>query len=315
MRPAQGRRQPAAGRTGRYGRNVRLRPYAGVPRTREGRRGGKPGFPDPRHAAARPRRTGHVRPAGRADRRTRREGLPAPARSRRGRIRKHPRRGRACHRPLRRQRRHARRLRQGALRAAADRSQIRKLPQPARRHEDICPVRRYRAAPAVRSADGRRRGNARRHAALGFRARNRDQHPRLGIRPPRRIRRIRGGVRLLARTADSAAAAERRPQGQRQPALHRPAGDSRRNGPDARPGHEHDGQRLVPSYGHRTDERPGHGALPRGGRLLRLGLRSRQHRASPRGRRREPAHRRAGGPLVGTRRRGADRLLGRTPAA
>ena len=88
-----------------------------------------------------------------------------------------------------------------------------------------------------------------------------------------------------------------------------------RNGPDARPGHEHDGQRLVPSCGHRTDERPGHGALPRGGRLLRLGLRSRQHRASPRGRRREPAHRRAGGPLVGTRRRGADRLLGRTPAA
>ena len=60
---------------------------------------------------------------------------------------------------------------------------------------------------------------------------------------------------------------------------------------------------------------PGHGTLPRGGRLLRLGLCSRQHRASPRGRRREPAHRRAGGPLVGTRRRGADRLLGRTPAA
>ena len=200
----------AAYRTHRYRGCLRYAADGAVSRLRQGGAGGQCGVQGRRDAPNDFRRRGGVRPARGAARGARCSRLPASSRSRRGRVQARQGRSGARNGALCRRSSYARRLRQGALRTATDHGQIRKQSEPARRYRDPYAFRRVCAETAVRPFDRRRGRNARADRRVGGGSRNRDQYPRLGVCPPQRIRRLRGGLRLLARQADSGCGASAR---------------------------------------------------------------------------------------------------------
>ena len=123
--------------------------------------------------------------------------------------------------------------------------------------------------------------------------------PRLGVCPPQRIRRLRGGLRLLARQADSAAAAEHQPEGQRQPALYAAAGRSGRFAAAPVAGYEYDGDHRMPAFGGCAGGRAGRRALRRRRPDVRLDLPGGQYGREPRGTGRAVADRRRSGRRAG----------------